>query len=135
MDVNILRNMTNNVGPLIRKYREAKGPAWTLDHVTRMLGRPSGWLSNLEIKKTKNLPEPEELRKIAEILDIPMTEMMIASGYLREEDLDAPPEDAEPIKSLLVAMRRVDWSVRDREDTIAGILDRWIRKDQERNQS
>ena len=79
--------MGETLGTLLRKARESKGPIWTLDYVSRQIGRPGTWLSNLETGKTKGLPEPSELRRLADILGLTMIEVMQAAGFLIPDDL------------------------------------------------
>ena len=135
MSANMLATMTNRIGPLIRTYREKRGAVWTLEYVSRLLGRPSGWLSNLETGKTKNLPEAEELRKIADLLDIPMTDMMIAAGYLSESDFASPPEDEMPVRDYVAKVRKIDWDYGEgRRGVFESILQTFLDQDRKKRE-
>ena len=60
--------ITLNIGRRIREIRKAKGI--TQAYITQKLGKSTGWLNNIE-KGRRNI-NPNELKKIADILETPI---------------------------------------------------------------
>lgn len=107
---NMLILMEETLGAFVRRTREDKG--WTLDYMGRLIGRPQTWVSNLEVGRKKNLPEPEELRALARVLDVSVDDMLTAAGYLkasdRQRDVANPFERTDPRWRVVEALKQLD---------------------------
>lgn len=97
-------------GETIRAIREARGREQK--DVAAAIGRPPSWVSGFELGKKKNLPEPEEMRMLAEALGVSRLVLLQGAGYLDDDEVDPaltsqlalfPPGD---IRADIVALLR-----------------------------
>lgn len=68
------------LGELVREARKSKG--YTMIELAESLGLTQGYVSKIETNK--NLPTIEILKKIGEILDIPLIELLFEAGYVEK---------------------------------------------------
>ncbi|PEP49727.1 MULTISPECIES: helix-turn-helix domain-containing protein [Bacillus] len=76
-------------GKLIRNYRKEQG--LTLTDLGEKIGLSHPYLSQIELGKRN--ASPEILQKLATVLDVGYTELMIKAGYIKEEDVSLTQEE------------------------------------------
>lgn len=74
----------SSLGEKIKEARKNKG--LTTTQLAEMIDVSQGYISHLENNRKKN-PSPEILQKIANVLEIPQTDLMIKAGYIDSDDL------------------------------------------------
>lgn len=75
-----------NVGEGIRQVRKDK--KLTLRKLAELTGFSHPYLSQIETGSLKKDPPPETLRKIAEALEIPASQLLRKAGYLTDDEVD-----------------------------------------------
>ena len=84
----------------MKNLRERNG--WTLQEVANKAGISHASLSRME--NAKQDPEnPETLKKLAEVYNVPHTEMLKAAGFLdadKEKEIELSPELVEFVKTF-----------------------------------
>ena len=73
-----------NFGLYLRELRKAKG--MTLDELREVIGYSNPYLSQIENRENR-APSPEIIRKFSAALGVNHIEMMMAAGYVTEEEL------------------------------------------------
>lgn len=72
-------------GQRLRKWRKARH--WTQDELAQRCGIDQGFISQIETGRIQK-PSIEYLRLLAKGYGVPITEMLVAAGYLSHDDLD-----------------------------------------------
>lgn len=94
------------LGKFVRDRREALGKTGR-DFAEQLDIEPS-MLSRLETGAMKTFPEPELVRRLAELLEVSTIDLLLASGYLRESDLTT--DDGPIVREFTGLLRRIEWT-------------------------
>lgn len=80
----------NKLGGLIKETRKNKG--LTTTELAKRIDVTQGYISHLENHRKKQ-PSHEILKKLADTLDIDFLDIMLAAGYITEQDMTSTPEE------------------------------------------
>lgn len=72
------------VGERIKALRERRG--YSQLELSQMVGVNPVWISKVETR-SKYLPEPQVLRKLAAVLGVPIEELLVVAGYLDQDPM------------------------------------------------
>lgn len=79
------------LGLLVKDARERRGYQ-NQSALARELGRDQSFVSRLERGVLKELPPPEVLRQLGDVIGLSMEDMLTAAGYLEKPERNDPPE-------------------------------------------
>jgi Helix-turn-helix. len=69
----------NTYGDELKRRRDAK--KWTVREVASLVDRSPTYINDFEIRRKSNPPEPEMMRRLAEVLNWPVVEQLRDWGY------------------------------------------------------
>lgn len=78
------------------------------DVIARMPRRTKSWLSRVENDQIENLPDPEVLHDLADVLECPVMDLVQAYGY-HVETPDEPAFATTPVDGIRRLLREADW--------------------------
>jgi transcriptional regulator with XRE-family HTH domain len=119
-------------GNSIRKWRIDRGFIRALDFASA-IGLAQSGLSRLESGETKTLPPPETVKRISEVLDVPVSELLSAAGYVDVEH-SADPDDSPRVREYTEKVRRIDWDQPGRARVFEHILNGWLEDDRKQRE-
>ena len=82
--------MTENFGEYLRTLRLEK--RYSLREVEELSGVSNSYLGLIE-RGQRPIPGADILKKLAPVYDVPVRDLLVAAGYLKEEDISLSEED------------------------------------------
>lgn len=104
-------NEMKNFGQLLKEGRARKG--LTAEALAKLVGIGSSVLSEMETGKRTNAPDALWVRSFSEVLGIPVERMLIALGYLDENQADD--EESPAIATVRAILGNKQYSERQLE--------------------